>query len=384
MANFDVGPGKSYSTIQAAVNAASDGDTVRVWRTNGIPHAGNILVSGKGVSITGQEQGVEIRAVSESDGIVISGDFTGKSAFTISNLTILPHMTSYGYASGIYYREQGTSPGVTIDRVCVYGLLAGFIVTADSAGGAAGTIIKSCFMYNCIYGMSIPAEAVSVLNCTNIGSNIGIYSAAGAVIVKNTYSGGCATDFYAPSASGTSTHNAAADGSAVGSSPATITYTQAKWLNTLQGFASADYRPQPGSSLLAAGVDISGVTTDINGQSYVNGSYPIGCSLVPVFLESIPTADKIVISNSATDVYGSVTNGSAPSNTPAATPSAFSAVSSADGLTHTISVTCAETGALFEIHDASHNVVAASVASGQKIRGLTPGQDYHCHALKQI
>jgi len=69
------------------------------------------------------------------------------------------------------------------------------------------------------------------------------------------------------------------------------------------------------------------------------------------------------------------------SHSKAATPSAMTLVSSDDGLTHTITIICAEAEAIYEIHDAVHTVVAASVKTGEKIRGLTPGASYHCHAI---
>lgn len=62
------------------------------------------------------------------------------------------------------------------------------------------------------------------------------------------------------------------------------------------------------------------------------------------------------------------------------TPSAFTLTSSADGLTHTINVTGPE-GAVYVIHDASHNIVASGI-DGEKVRGLTAGTNYHCHARK--
>ena len=77
-----VGAGQTYSTIQSAINAASNGDTVYVH--NGIYYE-NIVVN-KSITLQGEDKDITVIDGDESDDVVrISADWVNISGFTIQN-----------------------------------------------------------------------------------------------------------------------------------------------------------------------------------------------------------------------------------------------------------------------------------------------------------
>ncbi len=109
-ATLEVGPGKTYSTIQAAINAANDGDTV--WVANGT-YTETLDIT-KNITLEGEsEAGVLIDTSTFNDyGISVSGDLT----VTLKDFTVKgPAPAAYGY--GI--KVSGENADITIHDVTV-------------------------------------------------------------------------------------------------------------------------------------------------------------------------------------------------------------------------------------------------------------------------
>jgi len=88
-ATLEVGPGKTYTTIQAAINAASNGDTITVAAGT---YAENVTVN-KGVSLVG-ESGAVLQGAGSGNGFLIQAAGVTIEGFEIRNYAI--GIRSYG------------------------------------------------------------------------------------------------------------------------------------------------------------------------------------------------------------------------------------------------------------------------------------------------
>lgn len=82
---IEVGPGKTYSTIQAGINAASDGDTVMVYDDT---YQENVIVN-KTINLTGESNTGTIIDASGNDGIKVENSSCNISTFRITNVTTI-------------------------------------------------------------------------------------------------------------------------------------------------------------------------------------------------------------------------------------------------------------------------------------------------------
>jgi hypothetical protein len=168
-AELHVGPGQTYSTIQAAITAASDGDTI-------IVHAGTYdeqVVVDKSLTIQGEGDATIVKpssanklttilsgqwrgATKQIAGIIVANVATGGSV-TIKNLkvdggSITAKPTGADYVAGIFYRETGG----TIDTVTV----------VDMTVGATGTAVRGYGIYLSAVAKQSPWKSRALLSPT--------------------------------------------------------------------------------------------------------------------------------------------------------------------------------------------------------------------------
>jgi parallel beta-helix repeat protein/predicted outer membrane repeat protein len=142
-----VGPGEQYSGIQAAVNAAHNGDTVSV---DAGTYVGNVTINGKYITLT------------TSAGAVIQAGTAGPATVFIENVPF--------------------APGVTMT-------LSGFTITAGSAGSGQGGGITAAFSADPI----ITGNNITGNRTAGYGGGIAAIFGSDPVIKNNTISHNGAT-----------------------------------------------------------------------------------------------------------------------------------------------------------------------------------------------
>jgi parallel beta-helix repeat protein len=170
-----VGPGEQYSSIQAAVNAAHNGDTVSV---DAGTYPGNILINGKYISLV------------TTAGATIQATSTGSAPVFIANVPFAPgvSMTLSGFTITAGNSPSGQGGGLTIAGNASP-IITGNTITGNHAAGYGGGISISSNSNPIIKGNTVTNNS-SVQGgggiFANTGSSPSIY---GNTITNNTTSG---------------------------------------------------------------------------------------------------------------------------------------------------------------------------------------------------
>jgi hypothetical protein len=296
MAFLDVGPGKDYADYPAAWAAGSDDDVLRTW----LPFSHLALaLTGKRISIISQLPPRQCCVKVDVNFVAYSGDFTSTALITVQGISIVAKDTAG--VTGIQW-DDSSYAGVDkllVDGCDFIGCHIGFYV---SKSGPLGPKVQNCLFVNCNTGFNGTGGYQSNCFGNTFFRCITGFTTYNNTVIKDCYALECDTPWGAGTCTGS--NNASDTGTAPGTSPSTISRAQALVLCDLKGFDSQDPRPRPTSSLVAAGVAVTGMTLDINGQTRPNPP-SIGCSEVPDFLESIPAASQLI--SNATSVYGVTT-----------------------------------------------------------------------------
>jgi len=161
-----VGPGEEYSTIQAAIADASDGDVVQVQPGEYVENI--VLKEGVDVIGAGADETV-IRSLSES---FPSATVDGKDNVTLSGFTI----------TGGYYgiRCSGTSPTIT-DCVIWRNAYCGVLLESSSV-----TVTRCVIAQNPRYGVQcLDSSAPTISNCTFSANGYGVFSSDSDPVLSN-------------------------------------------------------------------------------------------------------------------------------------------------------------------------------------------------------
>ena len=101
-----------YATIQAAVNAAADGDTIEIAAGT---YTENVTITGKALTIDGVETGGGVNSVTLNGQITVAGTLNG--AFAITDLNI--DATGKDYGVLVSANSTGFAGSVTLDDVSI-------------------------------------------------------------------------------------------------------------------------------------------------------------------------------------------------------------------------------------------------------------------------
>ena len=101
-----------YATIQAAVNAAADGDTIEIAAGT---YTENVTITGKALTIDGVETGGGVNSVTLNGQITVAGTLNG--AFAITDLNI--NATGKDYGVLVSANSTGFAGSVTLDDVSI-------------------------------------------------------------------------------------------------------------------------------------------------------------------------------------------------------------------------------------------------------------------------
>lgn len=317
-----------YSTLAAAYAALPNfNSTIRLCYSSTTKNKSHDALNGgspgaTACSLIGMMPMITITALYNAHGFWVSGDFSSQNVqMLIKNILFLG--AGYTGSAVAYDDTSGTGAGVKIDRCRCIGQHIAIHLGSTTSDPSKCTVRNSEFI-NGTYGVLLPNNAAggaTVYNCTFTGLLTGVYCYSRAHVLKNNIVFECTGDCYATSTSCTGSNNSSDDSTAPGTDLA-VSRADCLWLCDLGVNMPVSFRPTTGSDLLGAGTQISGVTYDIDGNAWPNPP-AIGCSNGPVFLESIPAANKILSGSSATDVYGTTTSGSASITTKsAASPTA--------------------------------------------------------------
>jgi hypothetical protein len=200
-----------YSTIQSALDATSDGDTVFVCKNTDVGYYGENLTISTGINLYGNQSDVELKVVTDTHGINIISSNVNISNITVSNVThtsyfgiyssasshnvSLSHVTVYNSTRGIQlvgnnnvlnnslvygiYSSQGVYASF-VENTVVHSSVQGFYLGADSyhnnitsysntygliKGGSAGgsytsRVVNNSHLYNNSYDLEFIASAV--------------------------------------------------------------------------------------------------------------------------------------------------------------------------------------------------------------------------------
>jgi hypothetical protein len=266
-AGYIGGVAQAYTTIAAAVSAATAGDTILVCDSTA---AGNHEWSlsaginpGKILHFLGNEDKQRVHIGSTIFGSTYMFNLADGSSIT--NLSLSGNSTNYII--------QSTSTTTIIDRCRFF--------------GSCGRMSNGSMTFrNCLsWGVQGPeGSSVVMLNCSMFGSTLGVVSYGGSSpVLKNCFATGqpYGRSFIAVVSFGTgTTNNAAFDGTAPGSNPVNLDPNMDYGIIYQGASGLTDIRGAKGLSnlLKRGGVDV-GLTSDIDGQAYEVGYYPIGCSL---------------------------------------------------------------------------------------------------------
>lgn len=277
MATLTVGSGKTYSTILAAHAAASNGDTIEVYpnANDAYTYFENNLVITKGVTIVGMVTGACIniqysRTLTVGNGGAITGTCTIKnmkifrSAYTINptsgNVVFENCVLETNYS---YINFDATARGASniTFKNCIFLGSNNSQYPIDANAGSGGNLkIYYCTFVGCWAGPRLVTANftdIDVRNCVSISASNSCWNVTGTLNASSGY-------------------NASGDTSTAGSNNVTnLTHAQADFFDCMT------FTPESTSSLFHAAVPITGITTDISGNTRSVTTPSIGASEGP-------------------------------------------------------------------------------------------------------
>lgn len=283
-----------YNTLALAWAAAADGDLFQICYSNtaGRKLWGEYINSGAAtttcISMTGMVPGITFGRNTQF-WYCAQGNLAGQT-----NRLELTNLIFYSIANGSVPFQYGDSSasgkGFLLDRCKIVGATYGIFVNGTKNNVSE---IRSSLFMNCDYGVVTAIGIIAVNNVTAARCvTAGFHFNNVACVVKNCYGLDCVVAAYINKNNCTGSNNASADGTAPGTAPTTLTRANALLAcDTDYGF-SADFRPTKASPLQGAGVAVTGVDYDLDGQAIGNPP-PIGCSIGKEMVADYPSEDDV-------------------------------------------------------------------------------------------
>ncbi len=245
-----------YATIQAAIDASADGDTILIADAT---YTEALTISGKAITLQAAGENVVVQAPAGTNAITLTGDFEGGSV-SILGITVAGAAALPNQGIGVYVTEDADIGTLTLDGLEVrdagsYGLY----VEGDNESGAAPTGVSVANLVVTNSGFSHNGY-----NGANGSSHIKLFNFSGNALIQDVTIEGSAPSTavelrpdYGIELTGT--RNGALAGGAVAMGTVTLAgITMTGWLhkNGLAIFNYADI-----DRLTVDGVDLSGVVT---------------------------------------------------------------------------------------------------------------------------
>ena len=246
-----------FTTIQAAIDASSDGDTILIADAT---YTEALSISGKAITLQAAGENVVVQAPPGANAITLTGDFEGGNV-SILGIEVAGAAALPNQGIGVYVTEDADIGILTLDGVEVrdagsYGLY----VQGDNESGAAPTgaavanlvVTNSSFSHNGYNG----ANGSAHIKLFNFGGNALIQD----VTIEGSAPSTPVVDRPDYGIELTGTRNGALAGGAVAMGTVTLAgVTMTGWLHK-NGLAIFNYADIDG--LTVDGVDLSGVVTD--------------------------------------------------------------------------------------------------------------------------
>ncbi len=143
---INVGPGETYTTIQAAINAANDGDTIQVAAGT---YNENLVIADKSLILQGENKNTTIIDGSGTDYVVTI------TADTVGNITIRGFTIQNGTRGISAQLNQASAASLKISNNIIHNIIddgggRGIHINSDTPGDAVNAIMDSNEIYDVI------------------------------------------------------------------------------------------------------------------------------------------------------------------------------------------------------------------------------------------